>query len=93
MDKTKYRIERCDLSGVSTSELKTIAQFAHVVGEAIAIDSWTGTEFLADVERAIGAEFASIGEVLSRIEKRVAKELGTRDSNDQSTVFFFKYAD
>ena len=80
MKKRRFTIEDRDLAATSTTELRSIAHYAHRVSEIVAeANIESDVESLADLEAAVEHEIAAIGGVLLRVERRVAKELATRN--------------
>jgi hypothetical protein len=80
--KSRFEIESVVLSTVKTKELERMALFLHmageVVGDADICSSDEAPDKLKDLGDALTEELLSMGAVVMRIEKRIAKELAKR---------------
>ncbi|HYW45176.1 MAG TPA: hypothetical protein VE959_20100 [Bryobacteraceae bacterium] len=80
MLRKRYAILRRDLSGYPVTKLHGIAHFVQTLDELLDQANITSDmEILDDLEGAIGNEFAEIGGILNRVQRRIGKELATRN--------------
>jgi hypothetical protein len=80
MLRKRYAILRRDLSAYPASELHGIARFVQTLDGLFDQAYITSDmEILDDLEGAIGSELAEIGGILNRVQRRIAKELATRN--------------
>ena len=76
----RYAILRRDLSRYPVAELHEIAHFVQTLDGLVDKANITSDmEILDDLEGAIGNELAEIGGILNRVQRRIAKELATRN--------------
>jgi hypothetical protein len=75
-----YAILRRDLSRYPVAELHEMAHFVQTLdGLFDKANITSDMEILDDLEGAIGNELAEIGGILNRVQRRIAKELATRN--------------
>ena len=82
MLRKRYAILRRELSAYPVTELHGIARFVQTLdGLFNQANITSDMEILNDLESAIGNELAEIGCILNRVQRRIAKELATRNQN------------
>jgi hypothetical protein len=80
MMQKRYAILRRDLSGYPVTELHGIAHYVQTLdGLFNQANITSDMEILDDLEGAIGNELAEIGGIFNRVQRRIAKELATRN--------------
>ena len=80
MLRKRYTILRRDLSTCPVTELHGIAHFVQTLDGLLDQANITSDmEVLDNLEGAIGNELAEIGGILHMVQRRIAKELATRN--------------